>query len=36
LSLGRPFGPSNAIGCADPRHSARSQGFGAWEEDEGE
>jgi hypothetical protein len=26
---GRPFGPSHAIGCADPRRSAHSQGFGA-------
>ena len=31
--LGRPFGPSHAIGFADPRHSAHSQGFGACEED---
>jgi hypothetical protein len=34
--LGRPFGESHAIGCADPRHSAHSQGFGACEEDGGE
>ena len=32
----RPFGPSHAIGFADPRHSAHSQGFGACEEDGGE
>jgi hypothetical protein len=30
--LGRPCGPSRAIGSADPRPAARSPGFGAYEE----
>jgi hypothetical protein len=31
--LGRPYGPSHAIGYADPRPSTHSQGFCACEED---
>jgi hypothetical protein len=33
--LGRPFGPSHAIGYADPRDGDRSPGFGAYEGDGG-
>ena len=31
--LGRPCGPSHAIGCGDPRHGGHSPGFGGYEDD---